>query len=150
MICPQSCLLNQQSNHKSYPFPNSNQLRVLAGMDAPLTQHHLNHWRTVQLETSKLLELGCVLPATNLPHFQMYRWAFVGSQYDSACDAATMNGGADIPTSATLFIPHVQRIARLMDRRFSTHSPVSGLTTRIVTDCTTSRIGSRVYRVFKK
>lgn len=29
------------------------------------------HWRMVQLETAKLLELGCVLPATILPHFQM-------------------------------------------------------------------------------
>lgn len=56
---------------------SSQQLRVLSGMDAPwaingiVNQNHLNHWRTVQLETAKLLELGCVLPATNLPHFQM-------------------------------------------------------------------------------
>lgn len=107
---------------------NSQQLRSLPGMDAPLTQHHLNHWRTVQLETSKLLELGCVLPATNLPHFQMYRWAFVGSQYESQCGAAdATNGTADLATSSTVFIPHVQRIARLMDVRYTTHSPVSGL-----------------------
>lgn len=52
-------------------------MRVLSGMDSPwasngtVNQNHLNHWRTVQLETAKLLELGCVLPATNLPHFQM-------------------------------------------------------------------------------
>lgn len=99
-------------------------------MDAPLNQHHLNHWRTVQLETSKLLELGCVLPATNLPHFQMYRWAFVGSQYESVCGtaAAATNGSGsghlDVLQATTVFIPHVQRIARLMDLRFTTHSPV--------------------------
>lgn len=106
-------------------------------MDAPLNQHHLNHWRTVQLETSKLLELGCVLPATNLPHFQMYRWAFVGSQYDLMCysgsataaaaaDGTTNGSGhlVDVLHSPSVFIPHVQRIARLMDLRFTTHSPV--------------------------
>ena len=58
-------------------YLNSQQLRLLSGMDAPwannglLHQNHLTHWRMVQLETAKLLELGCVLPATNLPHFQM-------------------------------------------------------------------------------
>lgn len=96
-------------------------------MDAPLNQHHLNHWRTVQLETSKLLELGCVLPATNLPHFQMYRWAFVGSQYEPELMASTTNGrDYEHNNGSPVFIPHVMRIARLMDMRFTTHSPVSG------------------------
>lgn len=109
----------------------SQQLRVLSGMDAPwatnanngvINQNHLTHWRTVQLETAKLLELGCVLPATNLPHFQMYRWAFVGSQYNSTGDA--LNGNIeDIQLSSSIFTPHVRRIARLMDLRFTCHSP---------------------------
>lgn len=50
-------------------------MRLISGMDVSWahsgTQNHLIHWRMVQLETAKLLELGCVLPATNLPHFQM-------------------------------------------------------------------------------
>lgn len=104
-------------------------------MDTPFNQHHLNHWRNVQLETSKLLELGCVLPATNLPHFQMYRWAFVGSRQYDAASRFGENGdeGGDrrhhvanaADVTSPVFIPHVQRIARLMDLRFTTHSPVS-------------------------
>lgn len=87
--------------------------------------HAQNHpsWRMVQLETAKLLELGCVLPATVLPHFQMYRWAFVGSQHDY-CSADIVNGDQEVlPLSK--FIPHVTRIAQLMDFRYTTHSPVS-------------------------
>lgn len=53
---------------------------MLSGLDSQwvtnsnngLHSHGHPHWRMVQLETAKLLELGCVLPATNLPHFQMY------------------------------------------------------------------------------
>lgn len=52
-----------------------------------------------------------------------YRWAFVGSQYDSTVDA--MNGNIDeTQMSSSIFIPHVRRIARLMDLRFTNHSPV--------------------------
>ncbi|KAG4078749.1 hypothetical protein HA402_015339 [Bradysia odoriphaga] len=107
----------------------SQQIRVLAGIDAPwangvLNQHHLLNWRSVQLETAKLLELGCVLPATNLPHFQMYRWAFVGSQND--CPVGdSINGIQDIQLSSSIFIPHVRRISCLMDLRFTSHSPAA-------------------------
>lgn len=93
-----------------------------------VNQAHFTQWRMVQLEATKLLELGCVLPATNLPHFQMYRWAFVGSQYDT-CSGDITNGhsGPDnelLSTASSCFVPHVRRIARLMDMRFTTHSPV--------------------------
>lgn len=60
------------------PF-KSQHIRMLSGLDSSwitnssngLHSHGHPHWRMVQLETAKLLELGCVLPATNLPHFQM-------------------------------------------------------------------------------
>lgn len=127
-------------------------------------------WRMVQLETAKLLELGCVLPATNLPHFQMwvcerasfghvmqvdrtelnwagidfsllfglcrhcsryrYRWAFVGGVNDDYLPEMSATGtGAGLVNGSgaalhSVFIPHVTRIARLMDLRFTTHSPV--------------------------
>lgn len=86
--------------------------------------HAQNHptWRTVQLETAKLLELGCVLPATILPHFQMYRWAFVGSQNDY-CSADIVNGNDQEIIPLSKFIPHVTRIAQLMDLRYTNHSP---------------------------
>lgn len=114
-------------------------MRIISGMDSPwanpsngvINQTHFTQWRMVQLEATKLLELGCVLPATNLPHFQMYRWAFVGSQYDTCSinditnghNAAVSDNDALSPASSS-FIPHVRRIARLMDLRFTTHSPV--------------------------
>lgn len=93
-----------------------------------LQSHGHPHWRMVQLETAKLLELGCVLPAVNLPHFQMYRWAFVRSQYDWGNNGMT-NGETNsllMSSNSTqqVFIPHVTRIAQLMDLRYVTHSPV--------------------------
>lgn len=104
---------------------------MLSGLDSNwvtnsnngLHSHGHPNWRMVQLETAKLLELGCVLPATFLPHFQMYRWAFVGGQNDLS-EADAVNGEIDLENPISVFVPHVTRIARLMDFRYTTHSPV--------------------------
>lgn len=88
-----------------------------------LSQGH-PHWRMVQLETSKLLEMGCVLPATVLPHFQMYRWAFVGGKNDnnpSEIDAVIEN--EQLHKVSATFVPHVARISRLMNFRYRNSSP---------------------------
>lgn len=102
---------------------------MLSGLDTAWisnSNNGLSHshpsWRNVQLETAKLLELGCILPATNLPHFQMYRWAFVGSQHDYFSADIVDHGDA---APVCKFIPHVTRIAQLMDLRYTNHSPVS-------------------------
>uniref|UniRef100_A0AAG5DBM9 Dopey N-terminal domain-containing protein n=1 Tax=Anopheles atroparvus TaxID=41427 RepID=A0AAG5DBM9_ANOAO len=103
----------------------SHHIRMLSGLDTAwvtntsngLYSHGHPHWRMVQLETAKLLELGCVLPATILPHFQMYRWAFVSSQNENF----HKTGGYDEKKMA--FIPHVSRISQLMDLRYTSHSP---------------------------
>lgn len=105
---------------------------MLSGLDTAwvtntnngLHAHGHPSWRNVQLETAKLLELGCVLPATILPHFQMYRWAFVGSQHDY-CSSDIVNGHEQETLPLSKFIPHVTRIAQLMDFRYTSHSPVS-------------------------
>ncbi|CRK96401.1 CLUMA_CG009818, isoform A [Clunio marinus] len=107
----------------------SQHIRMLSGLDTAwvtntnngLHAHGHPSWRNVQLETAKLLELGCVLPATSLPHFQMYRWAFVGSQHDF-CSGDIVNGH-ESEVSQSKFIPHVTRIAQLMDFRYTSHSP---------------------------
>ncbi|XP_055387481.1 protein dopey-1 homolog isoform X2 [Condylostylus longicornis] len=112
----------------------SQQMRLLSGMDVPwavnagnglTSQTHLIHWRAVQLEASKLLELGCILPATNLPHFQMYRWAFVGTEFDAPEKKIPIpNGNVDeTQLFAGIYVPHVRRIARLMDMKYTVHSP---------------------------
>ncbi|XP_052898848.1 protein dopey-1 homolog isoform X2 [Anopheles moucheti] len=103
----------------------SQHIRMLSGLDTAWVTNTSNglysyghpHWRMVQLETAKLLELGCVLPATILPHFQMYRWAFVSSQNENLHKI----GGYDEKKMA--FIPHVSRISQLMDLRYTSHSP---------------------------
>ncbi|CAD7078230.1 unnamed protein product, partial [Hermetia illucens] len=89
--------------------------------------NHLACWRNVQLEASKLLELGCVLPATNLPHFQMYRWAFVGTEFDAPEEKIVTNGHMEEVQlySCSGYVPHVRRIARLMDLKYAVHSPKS-------------------------
>uniref|UniRef100_A0A336MVF5 CSON006549 protein n=1 Tax=Culicoides sonorensis TaxID=179676 RepID=A0A336MVF5_CULSO len=110
-------------------------IRMLSALDTQwvtnsnngLQSHGHPHWRMVQLETAKLLELGCVLPAVNLPHFQMYRWAFVRSQYDWGHGGLT-NGGTEpgllSNSTQSVFVPHVTRIAQLMDLRYVSHSPI--------------------------
>ncbi|XP_021695871.1 protein dopey-1 homolog isoform X2 [Aedes aegypti] len=105
---------------------SSQHIRMLSGLDTAWVTNTNNglysyghpHWRMVQLETAKLLELGCVLPATILPHFQMYRWAFVSSQNEHY-----MTPGSYDDAKSVAFIPHVTRISQLMDFRYTSHSP---------------------------
>ncbi|XP_055704416.1 protein dopey-1 homolog isoform X2 [Phlebotomus papatasi] len=126
-------LLSIEQELKTDTEEFSQHIRVLSGLDSTWVTNTSNglhsnghpQWRMVQLETAKLLELGCVLPATNLPHFQMYRWAFVAGLNDYAADS--LNGDVNVkpgvPTPSSVFIPHVTRIARLMDYRYTSHSP---------------------------
>ncbi|XP_075169271.1 protein DOP1 homolog [Haematobia irritans] len=112
----------------------SQHIRMVTGMDTSwssssgnngiTSQTQLYYWRSVQLEASKLLEMGCVLPATLLPHFQMYRWAFVGTEFDVS-DKPTPNGvvNEDNLGQTSLYVPHIRRIARLMDMKYTVHSP---------------------------
>lgn len=93
------------------------------------TQTPVQQWRSVQLEACKLLELGCVLPATKLPHFQMYRWAFVGTEFDVHEEVVPLplpNGSVEnlAALPSALYVPHVRRVARLMDMKYTSHSPV--------------------------
>ncbi|XP_030388134.1 protein dopey-1 homolog [Scaptodrosophila lebanonensis] len=117
---------------KSESDDRSQQSRLLTSIDMSWSSNSTNngtssqspmqHWRSVQLEACKLLELGCVLPATMLPHFQMYRWAFVGTEFDAHEEVPVPNGVESIPNS--LYVPHVRRVARLMDMKYITHSPL--------------------------
>ncbi|XP_050312498.1 protein dopey-1 homolog [Anthonomus grandis grandis] len=72
------------------------------------------HWLRLQLSTAKLLDLALLLPATTLPQFQMYRWAFVGDDLHPKSVPADLQG-----TSKISFTPHVVRIAEIMDRKFA-------------------------------
>ncbi|XP_030561044.1 protein dopey-1 homolog [Drosophila novamexicana] len=133
--------LQMEQELKSESDERSQQTRLLPGIDVSWSssnssasnginpQTPMQHWRSVQLEACKLLELGCVLPATKLPHFQMYRWAFVGTEFDVHEEVVPLplpNGSienlAALPNA--LYVPHVRRVARLMDMKYTNQSPL--------------------------
>ncbi|EFN67195.1 Protein dopey-1-like protein, partial [Camponotus floridanus] len=79
-----------------------------------LQAHGHPHWLQLQLAAAKLLDLALLLPAHRLPQFQMYKWAFVG-------DAAA--GCMDNNNLSSDFVPHITRIAKLMDNKFKPEGP---------------------------
>ncbi|KAH0955706.1 hypothetical protein HN011_002395 [Eciton burchellii] len=97
----------------------SSHIKLLSALDSSwavntnngLQAHGNPHWLQLQLAAAKLLDLALLLPAHRLPQFQMYKWAFVG-------DAAA--GCIDNNNLSSDFVPHITRIAKLMDNKFST------------------------------
>nr|CAI5827121.1 unnamed protein product [Callosobruchus analis] len=98
----------------------SSHIKLLSSLDASWATNSNNglhalghpHWLRLQLATAKLLDLALLLPATMLPQFQMYRWAFVGDEAVKHQDPYT---GGQLQAS---FVPHVVRMAELMDKRY--------------------------------
>ncbi|XP_072393465.1 protein DOP1 homolog isoform X2 [Diabrotica undecimpunctata] len=95
----------------------SSHIKLMSSLDASWATNSSNglhalghpHWLRLQLATAKLLDLALLLPATTLPQFQMYRWAFVGDDLNKK----TNSQFNQIP-----FLPHVVRIAELMDKKY--------------------------------
>ncbi|XP_031783167.1 protein dopey-1 homolog isoform X3 [Nasonia vitripennis] len=95
---------------------NSSHIKLLSALDSSwavnasngLQAHGHPHWLQLQLAAAKLLDLALLLPAHRLPQFQMYRWAFVG-------DAAS--GSTENNNLSSDFVPHITRIAKLMDSK---------------------------------
>ncbi|KAG7202175.1 hypothetical protein KM043_015855 [Ampulex compressa] len=94
----------------------SSHIKLLSALDSSwainasngLQAHGHPHWLQLQLAAAKLLDLALLLPAHRLPQFQMYRWAFVG-------DAAA--GCMENNNLSSDFVPHITRIAKLMDSK---------------------------------
>ncbi|XP_034245297.1 protein dopey-1 homolog isoform X2 [Thrips palmi] len=116
---------------------NSSYIRLVSALDLAWVSDRSNglyarghpHWLQLQLAAAHLLHLALQLPAHRLPQFQMYRWAFVGSLEPAGLNnnnASVMGcvGGAssappeEDPGRSLQFIPHVTRIARLMDSKY--------------------------------
>ncbi|XP_070151430.1 protein DOP1 homolog isoform X2 [Polyergus mexicanus] len=101
---------------------SSSHIKLLSALDSSwavnasngLQAHGHPHWLQLQLAAAKLLDLALLLPAHRLPQFQMYKWAFVG-------DAAA--GCTDNNNLSSDFIPHITRIAKLMDNKFKPEGP---------------------------
>ncbi|KAJ8938330.1 hypothetical protein NQ318_007043 [Aromia moschata] len=94
----------------------SSHIKLMSSLDASWATNSSNglhalghpHWLRLQLSTAKLLDLALLLPATTLPQFQMYRWAFVADDLIKKDD----------PYHQISFLPHVVRIADLMDKKY--------------------------------
>ena len=106
----------------------SSQIRRLSTLDSTwvtnssngLQGHAHPHWLHVYLATCKLLHVALSLPATRLPQFQMYRWAFVGDEVVRDGDISSAPAAdCSLPLSTaaaatTSFIPYLCRIYRLL------------------------------------
>ncbi|KZC07062.1 Protein dopey-1 like protein [Dufourea novaeangliae] len=111
--------IEQELNADSEEFSRhgSSHIKLLSALDSSwavnasngLQAHGHPHWLQLQLAAAKLLDLALLLPAHRLPQFQMYRWAFVG---DSAA------GCIDNNNLSSDFVPHITRIAKLMDTKY--------------------------------
>ncbi|KDR16353.1 protein dopey-1 homolog isoform X2 [Zootermopsis nevadensis] len=108
----------------------SSHIRLLSALDSSwvvnsnngLHAHGHPHWLQLQLAAAKLLDMAVLLPAHRLPQFQMYRWAFVGAAQPTSLN--NNHSEDEIPHSPD-FVPHVMRIARLMDQKFQRSVPAS-------------------------
>ena len=62
------------------------------------------------------------LPASLLPQFQMYRWAFVreGATTSNNNNAATANNNNGLQQQD--FVPHIARIAKLLENKVAVRS----------------------------
>ncbi|CAH0546183.1 unnamed protein product [Brassicogethes aeneus] len=114
--------IEQELSKTSEEF--SAHIKLMSTLDASWATNSSNglhalgnpHWLKLHLSTAKLLDCALLLPATSLPQFQMYRWAFVGD------DLERLNESNQIA-----FLPHVLRIADLMEKRY-VDTPIETLT----------------------
>ncbi|XP_032664309.1 protein dopey-1 homolog isoform X1 [Odontomachus brunneus] len=117
--------IEQELNTDSEEFSrhSSSHIKLLSALDSSwavnasngLQAHGHPHWLQLQLAAAKLLDLALLLPAHRLPQFQMYKWAFVG-------DAAA--GCTDNNNLSSDFVPHITRIAKLMDSKYKPEGPL--------------------------
>lgn len=105
----------------------SSQIRRLGALDSAwvtsttngLQGHAHPAWLHLYLSTCKLLHLALCLPATRLPQFQMYRWAFVGDS-NTFADGDIGGSSSKIQQQVTPnFIPYLTRIYRLLHSKVS-------------------------------
>ena len=111
------CIIFRFVSYFDYP---STQIRRLSALDSTwvtngsngLQGHAHPAWLHVYLATCKLLHLALTLPATRLPQFQMYRWAFVGDEVVS--DGDIIAGSIPQQQITPTFVPYLSRIYKLL------------------------------------
>ncbi|CAM1295861.1 DOPEY1 (predicted) [Pycnogonum litorale] len=80
-----------------------------------LNAHNNPVWLQLYLSVCKLLDLVLVLPAEDLPQFQIYKWAFVGETIPTVSNN-NMKKTAKSPSKPD-FIPHITRLANIMSKK---------------------------------
>ncbi|CAG5127027.1 unnamed protein product, partial [Candidula unifasciata] len=97
------------------------QIQRIAALDSSwahlgngLNAHNNPAWLQLYLSVCKLLDMCVVLPADQVPQFQLYRWAFVGTAGE---DYYQTPDDSDDPSwrPSPLFMPHIIRLTRLMN-----------------------------------
>ncbi|KAH9488781.1 Protein dopey-1 [Bulinus truncatus] len=99
------------------------QIQRIAALDSSwahlgngLNAHNNPAWLQLYLSVCKLLDMCIVMPADQVPQFQLYRWAFVGTAGE---DDYPMNEDSNDfgwrPNP--LFTPHIIRLSRLLNNR---------------------------------
>lgn len=118
-----ACLIANYFYSRIYSFlHNSSQIRRLGALDSTwvtsssngLQGHAHPAWLHLYLSTCKLLHLALVLPATRLPQFQMYRWAFVGDESLLCEDGDISTSSRPIQQVTPNFVPYLSRIYKLL------------------------------------
>ncbi|XP_050520180.1 protein dopey-1 homolog isoform X4 [Daktulosphaira vitifoliae] len=106
---------NLSTDTEEFRRNTSSHIRLLSGLDWTWVVNSNNglhatgnpQWLQLQLAAVKLLSVAIQLPADILPQFQMYKWAFVGRPEFSPNEQNLVE-----------FVPHVMRIARIMDTKY--------------------------------
>ncbi|XP_041353922.1 protein dopey-1-like isoform X2 [Gigantopelta aegis] len=104
------------------------QLQRIAALDSSwahlgngLNAHNNPAWLSLYLSVCKLLDLCLALPADQVPQFQLYRWAFVGT-VEADCDESEVKDKRH--KSTPCFTPHIVRLAKLLNSRLQNGQPV--------------------------
>uniref|UniRef100_A0A2C9KBU5 Uncharacterized protein n=1 Tax=Biomphalaria glabrata TaxID=6526 RepID=A0A2C9KBU5_BIOGL len=97
------------------------QIQRIAALDSSwahlgngLNAHNNPAWLQLYLSVCKLLDMCIVMPADQVPQFQLYRWAFVGTAGE---DEYPMDEDCDGWRPNPLFTPHIIRLSRLLNNR---------------------------------
>lgn len=109
------------------------QLARMANLDASwamsngFTTQSNPTWLNLYLCVCKLLDVALVLPSEIVPQFQLYRWAFTGDPGADEPRAVDRNKrGKEQPQQQPVFVPHVFRISKLMNRMVRIKCAFSG------------------------
>ncbi|CAL1528923.1 unnamed protein product [Lymnaea stagnalis] len=104
-----------------YQFYTMTQIQRIAALDSSwahlgngLNAHNNPAWLQLYLSVCKLLDMCVVMPADQVPQFQLYRWAFVGTAGE---DEYPMDesGEESAWRPYPLFTPHIIRLSRLIN-----------------------------------